>query len=231
MEKLREKVKNYRAIRKSKKYYKKNLSSLHEQLIDFYNSLFDTNLEISIEFGTFPMFDPKKGKVIFGGIEISESVAKKFGISLKALCFSNLAHEEGERYYFHVNPFIKKFSEGEIIKHVLLKVVGKVEEPTDVEIVYCLAEGVATAAKNKALERFGFREAKIEEKVFDKLKDKKYSLDDIIERGVPLTYVGYDYGNYFKVVRYFSRLGKKPFQKNVRKEPRKVYESIMKLTI
>jgi archaellum component FlaF (FlaF/FlaG flagellin family) len=230
MERLREKIKSYRAIRKSKKYYKKNLLSLHEQLIDFYNSLFDTNLEISIEFGTLPMFDPEKDKVIFGGIELSESVAKKFGIPLKALCFSNLAHEEGERYYFHVNPFIKGFSEEEIIKHVLLRVVEKVEEPTDVEIVYCLAEGVATAAMNRALERFGF-EAKIEEKVFGKLKDKKYSLDNVIEKGVPLTYIGYDYENYFKVVKYFSRLSKGFFQKNVRKKPRKVYESIMKLTM
>jgi len=213
----------------SKVYYKKNLSNLHHQLIGFYNSLFSTELGISIGFGIIPMFNTKKKKVIFGGLNMSKSLANKLGISLNALRFSYLAHEEGERYYHHVNPPIKEFSERDIIRHALLEASKDVEPsgPTDIEMIISIAEGVAAGATNKALDKFGFEEAKSEDSIFDKLKDKRYSLQDVVKSGVPLTYIGYDYGKYFKVVKYFSGLDEKDFQKEVRKDPKELYLEIL----
>ena len=236
MERLKERIKTFKSIREAKKYYKKNLLDLHHKLINFYNSLFDTSLRISIEFSSGPpAFDPEKKKVIFGGLHMHETVANKLEISLKSLCFSSLANEEAKRYYFHVNPFFQKNvngMRGAGVAHVIVRYLelmsGEKFEPLNTEIALLFLEGVGSAASHRALDEFGLWDAKLlEEKCYETLKNKKYySLEELAEKGIPAMYFGFDFKKFFKVIRHFYNLSEKSFRREVRRDPREIYKKI-----
>jgi len=111
----------------------KEIGNHHQKIIDFHNSLFDTNLSIpQMKFGRKWQYKTKKDIVCVG-------LAKRLDKALYSL-----SHEEGHRFYDEVNPFIddKKDWEDNNIKLALAS--GTINE------------GVAFYSSGKFMGEIGF---------------------------------------------------------------------------
>lgn len=111
----------------------KEIGNHHQKIIDFHNSLFDTNFSMpKMEFGRKWRYKTKKDIVCVG-------LAKRLD---KALYF--LSHEEGHRFYDEVNPFIDDKKDGEDNNIELALASGTINE------------GVAFYSSGKFMAEIGF---------------------------------------------------------------------------